>query len=145
MTKVTIHVAKTNLSKLIAKVEAGEEVVICRGDKEVARLAPVKKVTSRSVGEEQSQWNDEATNPRKPGSWKGKIKITDAYYDPWSAKDFGPGIMDDEPEWGEPGTWDGKSPRNPGLLKGVIKLDETFFDPLTPEEMGLGDEPDRKR
>jgi hypothetical protein len=33
MTKVKIHEAKTNLSKLIAKVEAGEEVVICRGDK----------------------------------------------------------------------------------------------------------------
>lgn len=41
MTAVTIHYAKTNLSKLIAKVEAGEEVVIMRGKTPVARLAAV--------------------------------------------------------------------------------------------------------
>jgi antitoxin (DNA-binding transcriptional repressor) of toxin-antitoxin stability system len=41
MTKVTIHVAKTNLSKLIAKAEAGEETVIYRGDKPAARLVPL--------------------------------------------------------------------------------------------------------
>jgi prevent-host-death family protein len=39
----TIHAAKTNLSKLIAAVEAGEEVVIARGDKPVVRLVPVPK------------------------------------------------------------------------------------------------------
>ena len=38
MTTVTIHQAKTQLSKLIAKVEAGEEVVILRGKKPVAKL-----------------------------------------------------------------------------------------------------------
>ena len=31
MSIVTIHDAKTNLSKLIARVEAGEEIVIARG------------------------------------------------------------------------------------------------------------------
>jgi prevent-host-death family protein len=40
-TTVTIHQAKTNLSKLIARVEAGEEVVIMRGKDPVARLTPV--------------------------------------------------------------------------------------------------------
>ena len=46
---VTIHHAKTNLSKLIARVEAGEEVVIMRGKNPVARLAPMakKKVNRR--------------------------------------------------------------------------------------------------
>ena len=38
MATVTIHQAKTNLSKLIALVEAGEEVVIMRGKNPVARL-----------------------------------------------------------------------------------------------------------
>ena len=38
--KITIHVAKTNLSKLIAKAEAGEEIVIYRGDKPAAKLVP---------------------------------------------------------------------------------------------------------
>jgi prevent-host-death family protein len=38
---VTIHQAKTNLSKLIARAEAGEEIVILRGKEPVARLTPV--------------------------------------------------------------------------------------------------------
>jgi prevent-host-death family protein len=42
MATVTIHQAKTNLSKLIARVEAGEEVVILRGKNPVARLAPIE-------------------------------------------------------------------------------------------------------
>jgi prevent-host-death family protein len=39
---VTIHEAKTQLSKLIARAEAGEEIVIARGKDPVVRLAPVK-------------------------------------------------------------------------------------------------------
>lgn len=141
MTRVTIHVAKTNLSKLIAKVEAGEEVIICRGNKEVARLSPVNAARPRGVREEQASWGSpgawDGKSPRKPGSMRGMIQITDAFYDPWSAKDFGPGIMDDDPEWGEPGVWDGQSPRTPGSLKGEITLDESFFDILSDEELGL--------
>lgn len=41
MTVVTIHQAKTQLSRLIAKVEAGEEVVIMRGKTPVARLESI--------------------------------------------------------------------------------------------------------
>lgn len=41
MTTVTIHQAKTQLSRLIAKAEAGEEVVIMRGKTPVARLEPI--------------------------------------------------------------------------------------------------------
>lgn len=140
MTKVTIHVAKTNLSKLIAKVEAGEEVVICRGAKEVARLVAARN--TQGVHEEQANWDGKS--PRKPGALKGLIKIDDRFYDPWFPKDFGPGVMDSEPEWGEPGTWDGRSPRKPGLLKGVITLDDSFFDPLTDEELGLAERPSKK-
>jgi len=142
MTKVTIHVAKTNLSKLIARVEAGEEVIICRGDKEVARLAPMgASPTESGVREEKSKWGGpdalDSKSPRKPGALKGKIVIHDSFYDPWSGKDFSPGVMDDDPEWGEPGVWDGKTPRKPGSLKGQITLDDSFFDPLSDEELGL--------
>jgi prevent-host-death family protein len=42
MTTVTIHQAKTQLSKLIAKAEAGEDVVILRGKNPVARLTAVR-------------------------------------------------------------------------------------------------------
>jgi prevent-host-death family protein len=41
MTIVTIHKAKTELSKLLARVEAGEEIIIARGNEPIARLVPV--------------------------------------------------------------------------------------------------------
>ena len=40
MTTVTIHKAKTQLSKLIEQAEMGEEVIIARGKKPLARLVP---------------------------------------------------------------------------------------------------------
>jgi prevent-host-death family protein len=47
MATVKIHEAKTNLSKLIARVEAGEEIVIARDDKPVAKLVPAAPVKRR--------------------------------------------------------------------------------------------------
>ena len=41
MQKVTIHVAKTQLSKLIEAALAGEDVVIAKGDKPVVRLVAI--------------------------------------------------------------------------------------------------------
>lgn len=38
---VKVQYAKTHLSALLARVEQGEEIVIARGDREVARLVPV--------------------------------------------------------------------------------------------------------
>lgn len=43
MARVTIHEAKTNLSELIRRVEAGEEIIIARGDKPVAILKDIKR------------------------------------------------------------------------------------------------------
>jgi prevent-host-death family protein len=37
---VTIHQAKTNLSRLLHQVEQGEEVVVCRGKQPVAKIIP---------------------------------------------------------------------------------------------------------
>jgi prevent-host-death family protein len=39
-TVVNVHEAKTNLSRILARVEAGEEIIIARGGKPVARLEP---------------------------------------------------------------------------------------------------------
>jgi prevent-host-death family protein len=65
MTSVTIHQAKTNLSKLIARVEAGEEIVILRGKNPVARLEPITKKSGKRV----------------PGLLKGKIPdLPDAFF-----------------------------------------------------------------
>jgi prevent-host-death family protein len=66
MTRVTIHEAKTNLSRLIEQVEKGGEVVISRRDKPVARLVPI-----------------EAARPeRKPGRMKGLIDIGPEFFEP---------------------------------------------------------------
>ncbi len=40
MTTVNVHEAKTHLSKLVARVEAGERIVIARAGKPVADLVP---------------------------------------------------------------------------------------------------------
>ncbi|HVY84576.1 MAG TPA: type II toxin-antitoxin system prevent-host-death family antitoxin [Caulobacterales bacterium] len=65
--KITIHVAKTNLSKLVARAEAGEEIVIYRGDKPVAKLVPA---------------NDVKLPDRTPGWLKGVAEIDDRFFDP---------------------------------------------------------------
>ena len=49
MTTVTIHEAKTQLSKLIARVEAGEEIVIARGKEPVAKLTALKPAKRRRI------------------------------------------------------------------------------------------------
>ena len=45
MRQVTIHAAKTNLSKLIEAALGGEEIVIAKGSKPVVRLVPVSRGT----------------------------------------------------------------------------------------------------
>ena len=68
MDTVNIHQAKTQLSRLIERVCAGEEIIIARGGKPVARLAPL-----------------EQRRPRRLGLLKGKI---------WVAKDFNAPLPD---------------------------------------------------
>ena len=43
MTKVNIHEAKTNLSKLLEKALNGEEIVIAKAGKPLVRLVPVRE------------------------------------------------------------------------------------------------------
>ena len=61
MQVTNIHEAKTHFSKLVERVAAGEEIVIGRAGKPVARLVPYKVPRSPK---------------RKPGSWKGKLWIS---------------------------------------------------------------------
>ena len=67
MTIVTIHRAKTELSKLLKRVEAGEEIIIARGDKPIARLSPATPPMKK---------------PRVPGAWKGRFTVPDSFFDP---------------------------------------------------------------
>jgi antitoxin (DNA-binding transcriptional repressor) of toxin-antitoxin stability system len=51
METVTIHVAKTTLSQLVARVEAGEEIVLARGKHPIAKIVPYQPVgTKRQFG-----------------------------------------------------------------------------------------------
>jgi antitoxin (DNA-binding transcriptional repressor) of toxin-antitoxin stability system len=65
--KVTIHSAKTNLSKLVARAEAGEEIMIYRGDKLAAKIVPA---------------NDARLPDRTPGRLKGVIEWDDRFFEP---------------------------------------------------------------
>ncbi len=56
---VNIHEAKTHLSRLVERVEAGEEVVIARAGRPVARLIPYRA----------------RTRLRTPGLWRGIVRI----------------------------------------------------------------------
>jgi prevent-host-death family protein len=47
METINIHAAKTHLSRLIERVEAGAEIVIARAGKPVARLVPVEPAPRR--------------------------------------------------------------------------------------------------
>lgn len=67
MTTVTVHHAKTHLSKLIAAAERGEEVVIARGDKPAVRIVPFEPA---------------AKPDRKPGRLKGVVAMDTRFFDP---------------------------------------------------------------
>ena len=69
MTVVTIQQAKTNLSRLILKAARGEEVIIARGRKPVARLVPVGELEGK----------------RRPGSLKGKLRVGPEFFEPLPA------------------------------------------------------------
>jgi len=50
MVEVGVHEAKTHLSRLLLRVAAGEEVVIARGGRPVARLVPIVEPRQRDLG-----------------------------------------------------------------------------------------------
>jgi len=52
MTQVNVQEAKTQLSRLLALVAAGEEVVIAKAGKPVARLIPVESSRRRVLGQD---------------------------------------------------------------------------------------------
>lgn len=61
--QVNVYEAKSRLSALLVRVEAGEEIVIARNGRPVARLVPMR----------------ERRSARVPGAWKGQV---------WMAPDF---------------------------------------------------------
>ena len=66
MATITIHKAKTQLSRLIEKACKGEEIIIARGKKPVVRLVAIA--------------NTPVT--RKPGALRGKLKVGPEFFEP---------------------------------------------------------------
>jgi len=72
MTTVTIHTAKTTLSQLLARVEAGEEIVLARGKQPVAKLVPYQARKSK----------------RQFGKYKGVVTVDDSFFEPLSEEEL---------------------------------------------------------
>jgi antitoxin (DNA-binding transcriptional repressor) of toxin-antitoxin stability system len=66
MKSVTIHVAKTTLSQLLARVEAGEEIVLARGKAPVAKLVPFQPPPNR----------------RQFGALRGVVSVGPEFFEP---------------------------------------------------------------
>lgn len=49
MLTVNTHEAKTHLSRLLARVANGEEIIIAKSGKAIARLVPVRRQTKKRV------------------------------------------------------------------------------------------------
>ncbi|MBP2313731.1 type II toxin-antitoxin system Phd/YefM family antitoxin [Azospirillum soli] len=71
---VNIHEAKTHLSRLLEQVSRGEEVIIAKSGKPIARLVAI----------------DDGPADRAPGVAKGQFAVTAAFFDP---------LFDDELGW----------------------------------------------
>jgi prevent-host-death family protein len=67
---VNVHAAKTHLSKLLDQASSGEEIIIARNSKPVARLV--------SIDEPKRQF----------GALKGKLIIPDSFFDPLPADEL---------------------------------------------------------
>jgi len=68
---MNLYDAKAKLSKLVDRAASGEEIVIAKAGKPLARLVPLEPKRKRK---------------RKPGGWKGKV---------WMAPDFDGPLPDD--------------------------------------------------
>lgn len=63
---INIHEAKTHLSRLVERVEAGEEITLARAGRPVARLVPYRA----------------RQRPREAGAWKGQVWIGPDFDEP---------------------------------------------------------------
>lgn len=63
MTEVSVSEAKTQLSRLLERARAGEEIIICKGGKPYARLLPLAAPAARTPGLLQGQVEDTFFEP----------------------------------------------------------------------------------
>jgi len=66
MDTVTISAAESSLPQLLARVEAGEEIIVIRGDKPIARIVPIPQPTGK----------------RQIGAMKGLATVGPEFFEP---------------------------------------------------------------
>ena len=71
--QINIHEAKTQLSKLVEIASQGEEIIIAKAGKPVARLMPLENRAAMS---------------RKPGALKGKIRLAKDFDEPMTEEEL---------------------------------------------------------
>ncbi|MGA2672374.1 MAG: type II toxin-antitoxin system prevent-host-death family antitoxin [Terracidiphilus sp.] len=77
----TVHQAKTHFSRLLKEAEAGQEVIVLRGSKPVARIVPI---------------GPPALKRRIPGGFEGLVQADDSAFDPLTDEqlvEYGFGFM----------------------------------------------------
>lgn len=67
MIRLDVHEAKTHLSHYLAHLEAGETIVLCRGDEPIAEIRPLSRID---------------TAPRPFGLARGTFSVPDAFFEP---------------------------------------------------------------
>lgn len=66
MAKMNVHDAKTHFSRLLSRVESGEEIVIAKAGKPIARIVPLSEKVIK----------------RTPGTAKGRILLKKDFFRP---------------------------------------------------------------
>jgi len=72
METVTIHIAKTTLSQLLKRVEAGEEIILARGRNPIAKLVPFHRASPK----------------RQFGALRGSLSVGPAFFEPLSEQEL---------------------------------------------------------
>lgn len=67
MIKLNIHEAKTHLSKYLAKLKAGDRIVLCKHNHPIAEITPLPHVLGR---------------PRPIGLAKGRFTVPRSFFEP---------------------------------------------------------------
>lgn len=71
MIRLNVHEAKTHLSRYLARLEAGETILLCRRNKPIAEIRPIAAVR---------------TAPRPLGLAKDRVEILAGFFEPLPAE-----------------------------------------------------------
>jgi prevent-host-death family protein len=67
MIRLNVHEAKTHLSKYLARIEAGESIVLCKRNVPIAEIRPYAPTP---------------TEPRPIGAMKGEFSVPPSFFEP---------------------------------------------------------------